>query len=211
MPYITKIERQKRHSKRWSIFIDNQYAFGVDEEIIQRLGLQEDQIVDEKELKKIIFEEEKRKAREYALNLLSIRPRTKKELEQRLKRKEFETEIISKVISRLEEVGLIDDEKFARLWTESRLASKPMGPNRLKEELWQKGISPEIIEESLKEFTNKDEQIGIAKELVKRKTRQYVSLSPEVMKRRLMGFLSRRGFSYEIIKEVLRNETTDPP
>ena len=90
-PKITVIERQKRRSRRCSLFIDGNFVCGVDEEIVLKLNLEVGQEVDEAQIRRIIFKEEARKAKDYALNLLSFRPRSTKEVRDRATKTKRET------------------------------------------------------------------------------------------------------------------------
>ncbi len=79
-----------------------------------------------------------------------------------------------------------------------------MGRYRLEQELIQKGIDKELIEKTLSNY-REEEEIELAKELTQRKlTRSYQNLDKITTKRRLYGFLQRRGFSYDIIQEVMK-------
>ncbi|MCK4261812.1 RecX family transcriptional regulator, partial [bacterium] len=116
MPKITAIERQKHRPRRRSLFIDGNFVCGVDEEIVLKLNLEVGQEVNQEEISRIIFKEETRKAKEYALNLLSFRPRSSKEVRDRLKRKDYDEKVIEEAVENLGRIGLLNDEEFARSW-----------------------------------------------------------------------------------------------
>ncbi|MCJ7498163.1 MAG: RecX family transcriptional regulator, partial [candidate division Zixibacteria bacterium] len=88
-----------------------------------------------------------------------------------------------------------------------KISNKPQGKILLKQELWKKGIKEETIEKVLKEyFEDEDKELNLAKKLLEKRKKRYENLDKNVAKRRMMSFLLRRGFSYEIIKQVLKIE-----
>jgi regulatory protein len=201
---ITKIETQEKNPKRKSIYLDEQFAFGLDQETVYRYGLREGNRLAQKKIDEILKSEERRRAKEKALNYLSYRARSEKEIKDKLKKKEFPGTIIDEVISDLKRLNLVDDFEFASLWIKDRLEHKPKGERVLKLELLKKGIKKEIIQKALEEFyPSKTEEMEIALELVKKRERRYKDLDKMVAKRRLFNFLLRRGFSYEVVREAL--------
>jgi regulatory protein len=201
---ITKIETQEKNPKRKSIYLDEQFAFGLDQETVYRYELREGDRLAQKKIDEILKSEERRRAKEKALNYLSYRARSEKEIKDKLKKKEFPGTIIDEVISDLKRLNLVDDFEFASLWIKDRLEHKPKGERVLKLELLKKGIKKEIIQKALEEFyPSKTEEMEIALELVKKRERRYKDLDKMVAKRRLFNFLLRRGFSYEVVREAL--------
>ena len=90
------------------------------------------------------------------------------------------------------------------MWVESRIRTRPMGRYRLYQELIQKGIDRDLIEKTLNNY-REEEEVKPAKELAQRKLKKsYQNLDEVTTKRRLYGFLQRRGFSYDTIQEVLK-------
>jgi regulatory protein len=207
MPRVTKIEPQKRNPKRWSVFLEDKFAFGLDEEVLSRYGLKEGQKLERKEIEKIIQSEIQREAKELSLKFLSYRMRSEKEVRDKLKSKGFAKDLIDKVIEGLKRVNLLDDYEFASAWIRDRLSNNPRGKALLKQELYKKGIKQEIIEKTLKEhFADEAEELGLAQKLLDKRMKRYENLEPSVAKRRMSDFLLRRGFSYDIVKQALRIE-----
>ncbi|MCK4325618.1 RecX family transcriptional regulator [bacterium] len=203
MPKITAIERQKHRPRRRSLFIDDSFVCGVDEEIVLKLNLEVGQEVDEEKITRIIFKEEARKAKDYALNLLSFRPRSSKEVRDRLKRKDYDEKVIEEAVENLGRIGLLSDEEFARSWAQSRMQGKPMGRKLLEQELRQKGIDKEIIEKISEATYSQHDEETLALTLAKKKLKGYRDLDDLTIKRRLYSYLGRRGFSPDTISEVL--------
>jgi len=207
MPRITKIEPQKKNPKRRSVFLDERFAFGLDEEVVYKYGLKVGQELEQKKIDQIIEAETKKEAKEIALRFLSYRMRSEKEVRDKLKKKEFAEDLIIEVIKDLKRVNLVDDYEFASAFIRDRISNNPRGKILLKQELWKKGIKKEIIEKSLREyFKDENLELILAKELLQKRKKRYENLDENVAKRRLMSFLLRRGFSYDIVKQVLRIE-----
>jgi regulatory protein len=176
---ITKIERQTRRPKRVSVFVDGVFAFGADQEVVAELGLGIDKEIEPDVLRKAVEKEEERKVREKALRYLSFRNRSVKELKDFLLGKGYDPGIVSHTLTRLEGVG-------------GRL---------LEQELRQKGIKTEIIRE-VKEGLGDEEERALT--LARARLERMKGLGEETAKRRLVGFLRRRGFSGETVYEVVR-------
>lgn len=205
MPTITdiKAERVKRRKER-VVYVDGEKAFSLTEETYLRFGLTVGQTIAQAELQDMMLTDGVARAREQALRLLNYRMRTRKELEQRLRRNEWSHEVIECVMERLEKAGFIDDRQYARLWVDERLRLKPVGLNMLRRELKRKGIDAETVEATLKAYDDQDEEAARAYDLLSRRAHQYVNLEPPVAQRRMTGFLARRGFNQGVIYQVVR-------
>lgn len=197
---ITKIETQKRNPRRRSVYINGKFAFGVDEEIISRLGLEKGEELSERKITEILSQKTETEAKEAALKFLSFRRRTEKEVSDKLKKRGFDSGTVTITIDKLKDYDLINDVEFATAWVNERLAHKPRGKKLLRQELWKKGIKKEIIDQVIEELC-KDEDKA-ASELLEKIKRRYRNLEPQVARRRMLGVLLRRGFSYEIAKNT---------
>jgi regulatory protein len=207
MPRITKIESQKKNPKRRSIFLDGEFAFGLDEEVLYKYGLKIGEELDQKKIDQILESEVKKESKDAALKFLSYRMRSEKEVRDKLKKKEFANDLIDEVIKDLKRINLIDDSNFASAFVRDKISNKPQGKILLKQELWKKGIKDETIEKVLKEyFEDEEEELNLAKNLLEKRKKRYENLDKNIAKRRMMSFLLRRGFSYEIVKQALKIE-----
>ena len=198
---ITKIEAQKRNPRRRSVFIDGKFAFGVDEEVVSRLGLEKGEGLTEQKIKNILIQKSENEAKEVALRFLSFRRRTEKEIKDKLKKKGFDERTIKSTIAKLKDYDLINDSEFATAWVKERLAYKPRGKKLLRQELWKKGIKKDIIDQVTEELCQDEDKS--ASELLEKIKKRYKSLEPKVARRRMLSLLLRRGFSYEIAKNTL--------
>jgi regulatory protein len=145
------------------------------------------------------------KARNAAYRLLTYRPRSKAEVEAKLRDKEFNDAIIGAVLADLERLGYVNDRKFAHDWTRSRIRLRGFGGRRIGLELKNKGIGQEMIREVFAEVFSDETESETAKRVVEKRLNTMKALDRETRRRRLAGFLERKGFSFEIIRTVLRD------
>lgn len=196
---ITALEPQKMSKNRFNLFVDTEFVAGVDAGTIAEMGLYAGKEVSKNELLSLGDEESYSRCLDKAFLLLSIRMQTEHELWEKLGKK-FSKQVIARTIARLKTLGYVDDRIFATQWVETRSISR--GPSLLRMELIKKGIRKEIIDEVL-QLLDKEKQIISAKSLVASKDKP--NLSSEERYKKLGGLLSRRGFSYEVVKEALKN------
>ena len=138
----------------------------------------------------------------YAFILLKFRPRSEYELRQRLKRRGFPESTVKETLFFLREKDLVNDREFARMWVESRL-KRPLGINRIKQELKIKGIDRHLIEQIIESIQDKYNEEKVIKDLVCRRWEKLKHLEPVKAKRRLFLYLLRRGFSSERIQDAI--------
>ena len=140
-----------------------------------------------------------------ALNALVARAKSKGELVAHLKKRGIEDEVAAATIFRLQEAGLINDEEFARAWTQSRHNSKKLSKRIIAGELRTRGVDQNSIDTALDEIDDEDEY-RMASELVTKKLRSMNGLEPDVMKRRLFGLLARKGYHAGIVTRVIKEQ-----
>ena len=150
------------------------------------------------------------KARNLTLRMLTHSPRTRAQLERSLYRREYEEEIITRVLDRIEEAGLIDDAAFAKGWVSSRHHSRRLSRRALSQELRTRGIEEETVREAVAEVSDEDESEA-ARALVRKRLAGSRGKDPETRIRRAVGALARKGYpgglSYRIVREELDAET----
>jgi regulatory protein len=152
-----------------------------------------------------VNDKEHTRAKNAAYRFLTYRPRSRSEIETKLRDKEFNDAIIEAVLADLARLGYVNDLQFARQWTQSRSRLQGFGRRRIGQELKSKGIGREIIQEVFNEVFSEDTEIETAKRVAGKKLNTMGSLDRETRRRRLAGFLERKGFSFEIIRTVLRD------
>jgi len=141
-------------------------------------------------------------AKTACFRLLKIRPRSEHELRSRLLQKGFENKVIEEAIAAIAKIGLIDDLEFARLWVSSRI-KRPLGLKRLSFELKQKGVDKDIIEKVVGEYNCPEKEEEVIRELLEQKLKKLSGLDRHKIKERLWGFFLRKGFSKDIVYDVL--------
>ena len=143
------------------------------------------------------------KARAYAFLLLKFRLRSENELKVRLKQKGFSEELSQDTVNFLKGKEFIDDRVFARGWVASRLR-RPFGLRKIRQELLQKGLDQEIIENSLSQVKENYDENQIVSQLAQQRFSKLKGIEPLKAKARVYAYLIRRGFSPEVIGEVVK-------
>lgn len=142
------------------------------------------------------------------LDSLTGQARTRKELADKLARREVPGEVAAELLDRFTEVGLIDDSAYARQWVESRHRSRGLAPRALAQELRRKGVGDEEAKEALEQI-GEDDQRAAARALVDRKLRSMSGLDRQVATRRLAGLLARKGYAAGLAFSVVREALAD--
>lgn len=142
------------------------------------------------------------KAKDYAFLLLKFRARSEKEIYTRLKKKKFKETTIKETLTFLKDEGFIDDRLFARSWIESRL-KKSLGLGRIRGELRLKGIDQKIIDKAISQAGKTYSEEDRVAEIAARRFSRLTNLEPPVAKRRIYTYLLRRGFTPEIVEEIV--------
>lgn len=155
----------------------------------------------------LLKKEDKRnlnRAREYALRLLEYRERSEQEIKERMARKNYNERLIKSTIKSLKNHNLVNDRRFARMWAESCLR-RSYGRWKVQSDLDKKGINEEIVEEVLRESYSKVDEVQIALALIQKKW-PFLKEEKNTLLRRVSDFLKRRGFPFEVIAEVIRQQ-----
>ncbi len=138
------------------------------------------------------------------MRLLRFRPRSVKEMAQRLKQKGHRGLVIARVIDELEEKKLLDDRVFCRLWIGDRMNIKPAGRSLITRELKAKGVDDGTIAAAFGELEGSFDEYEIAMPLVRGKIAHMKGMDREKAKKKLLDFLGRRGFSYNTIWKIIK-------
>ena len=148
-------------------------------------------------------EEERQRIREAAFRLLAVRARSARELRQRLGKKRFAPELVDEIIEDLKAKGYQSDEDFARQYAREKWTSSGWGPRRIGQELRLKGIAPELTDQVLGETFTSTDLVGAVLPLALKHWRATEGLPAETRRRRITGFLQRRGYDWGTINQVL--------
>lgn len=142
-------------------------------------------------------------ARQIVLRQLTMAPRTRQQLADKLRQKGCDDDVAAVVLNRMEELGLVDDAAYARMLVRSRQESKGLASRALSQELRRKGVPDELIESALADV-EPDSERGRARELVDKRLRTMRGLDKAVLTRRLAGFLARKGYESAVAFQVIR-------
>ena len=194
---ITKITQQVKRADRYSIFVDEKYSFSLSEAALLESKLHSGQELTREqvgEYKKLSADD---KLYNQTLRYVAMRPRTAWEIESYLERKGGSPSLTEQILNKLTDIGLIDDEKYAKAFVADRRLLRPTSRRKLIAELKKKRISNEYIEQAVGS-EKEDEQASLA-EVIAKKRRQ-----PKYQDDlKLMQYLARQGFNYDDIKSAL--------
>jgi regulatory protein len=208
---ITSISPQVRDQDRVNVLVDGKYRFSLDVAQVGELGIKVGQEYSDEDIKRFEAESEFGKLYVRTLNYCMIRPHSAREVKDYLKKKTLPSrtktgelkngasvELTDRVLERLQKKGYVNDQKFAEYWVENRSQAKGISQRKLTFELRQKGISSQIISDTLDESARNDtEEI---QKIINKKRSKY----PDDQK--LMAYLARLGFGYDDIKQALDSD-----
>lgn len=193
---VTALRFQQRNRERVSVYLDGAYAFGLP--AIEAARLRRGQTLSDAEIAALRALDERERAYDRALRYLSFRPRSRAEMERYLQRIGLDDEVRAEVITRLEAAGYLDDAAFARFWVDNRQRFRPRSRRALSYELRQKGIGHQAVEAAIVEQSDE----SAAWQAVEGRLSRWSNLSEEELRRKISGFLARRGFGYATINQV---------
>ena len=194
---ITALKAQKRNNQRINVHLDDEFAFGISRIVAARIEL--GQQLSPEEIKELQEKDSAEKAYQRALNFLSYRPRSQAEVVRNLRKHETPENQIEETIERLLKNNLVNDEDFAQLWVENRSEFRPRGAYALRMELRQKGLSDDIIDPVLNNVNEEE----LAYRAALQRGYRLRNYEWNEFRKKLSGFLSRRGFSYQIISNTV--------
>jgi regulatory protein len=198
---VTKVTPTQRDPQRVSVFIDGEFAFALPDIVAVGRGLRRGVELTLEQVRELAGIAEGEAATAAALNFVSYRPRSEREVRDRLRQKAYEPAAIDYAIEKMRDWRYLDDTAFAGFWIESRAAHSPRGKRALQAELRAKGVEREVVERVLGE-TEIDEQAA-ALEVARKRLRSLSSYDEETQRRRLSAFLARRGYGWDVVKPVL--------
>lgn len=218
---ITSIQAAPELPSHQQLFLNGSPFVVVHASLIEKFGLRIGLEIEAETIEKLIAADEVMRAKNYALRLLreekdnatvnesensrpTAKPKiyTKNEMEQRLEREGFSAKAIETAVEELIRSGHIRDRKYAENWIARRQKSNPRGKTLLKRELVERGIDRETAEQVVAKVEIENET-KVALEIAEKRMKQYKRLPVHVAKRRLHGFLTRRGFGAETVRHVL--------
>jgi regulatory protein len=194
---ITALKVQARNKQRVNVYLDGAFAFGL--AAIEAVRLKVGQALTEADVARLQGADDVEKTYERALKYLAYRPRTEAEIRRHLARQA--PAATDEVLARLRRAGLVDDQAFGRFWVENRSQFRPKSGRMLKAELRQKGLTAEQADAALAESHGGDAEA--AYQAAAGRAHRLAGLPQAEFARKLQGFLARRGFGYETIRETV--------
>lgn len=205
---ISRIENQKKRPERKNIYADGKFLAGVSAETLLKLALRTGDEIGPAQLRVLQQTESLQTAKNTALRFLSTRPRTEREIRQKLREKEFADEEIDRTLEDLRRSSLIDDREFARLYIRDALCLRPVGKVVLKRKLLFLGVEKTIVDEEVENALGNIDQtatvLALARQFVKKARTMRKNEPQEKLRGRLAAYLGRRGFGWDLIRPALR-------
>lgn len=186
--------------------MDGELAFVLDVSILSERRIDVGQHLSEGEAHDLVLAEEIRTATEAAVRLVAHRSRSEFELRGRLARKGYSPESVNAAIGKMREWKYVDDQEFARQWVASRESHRPRSSRLMKRELTSKGVDTDTAERIVDEAHIDD--YAIALDLARRWLPRVEKQDMVTRRRRLAGYLQRRGFGWEVVRKVLDETLT---
>ncbi len=201
-----KIERIAKKDRRNVIInFDDDNDLIINYEVFLKNGLRKGMDVSSDRFSFLVEENEKHKIKTGAINYLVKRIHSEKELRTKLLQKKHKLEMINEIIDELKEKELIDDYKYALIYTDEKTRTKLWGERKIKSELMKKGISNEIISQAISEKFPEENKLENAIELASKKIKSlsYKNLEKRKLAEKVYSFLASRGYDYQTSREAL--------
>jgi len=206
---ITKVELQARKKNRYNIYVNEEYAFSLHEDMLIKHRLMKGDIIDRTLMEKVMQDEERHAAYLKGLRILGRRPHSRLEMKQKLSKSGYDVRVCEYAIERLLEQGYLNDALFAQQLTDQRIAFNHKGRNYVRYELKAKGIGKDEIAKAL-EALDDDAEFEAALSLAQRKWNSTSGTEVD-KKRKTMGLLLRRGYTQSLVRRVMEHmqQTTE--
>jgi len=196
---LTRIVQQEKQKDRYSIFVDGKYSFSLSEAALLDAGLTVGQELSEEDVKHWKQESADDKVMGSALRYAAMRLRSVWEMEQYLRRKKASPALAEKILNKLININLLNDEAFAKAWVANRRLLRPTSKRKLQQELKAKRVPEEVINITLAENEEVDDRSALREIIAKKRNLPRYKADPL----KLMQYLARQGFSYGDIKGLL--------
>lgn len=208
---ITSIQRQKKDSTRASIFLDDEFAFGVCDQTVEQFRLRKGDYLDRELFEKITEFDYGIEAKRIALHYLNYRARSEKEIRERLEKEDIPDAIVVRVLEFLKENKLVDDEAWSQAFVNDKLARKPVSSKQLAYGLAQKGVPKAVIEETISNLNETETDETRAMQAAEKRWPRILrsESNPRKQKQKLYTFLAARGFEFGTIDAVYKKIGVD--
>lgn len=205
MPRVTKLEPSKRRKGWVDLHLDGAFQFRVPNPVARRARLTVGTALEPAEVEAVREASERSKAIERALSYLSYRPRSRFEVERHLRRKGYGESAASAALDHCADRGYLDDRAFAAAFARDRIRLKPRSPRMIAAELRKRGVSRSDaragVEDALEQEAVTERELALR--AAEARIRSLGSADPKTARRKLRGYLSRRGFRWEVARQAM--------
>ncbi len=201
MAIITKIEAQKKNDDRVNIYVNDEFFIAIFTELVYTFNLKKGMTIEEESLKHILKEEMYMKAKNKALNILAKADQSEKKIREKLS-SDFEDDTIDMVIEFLKKNNFINDDILAQKIVNTNVNLNRCGKNRIKQNLYNKGIDKQSIDDAISDIDT-DVEFENAMYLAKKRYDRVKKEDKRKIYQKISQHLAYKGFSYDIIKRVL--------
>ena len=201
MSVITKIEVQKKNQDRVNVYVDEKFFMAIYKELVFTFNLKKGDNIDEDNLRQILNDEMFLKGKNKALNILSKSSQSEKKIREKLI-EDFEEDVIEKVIEFLKKYNFINDNELASKIVNTNVNLNKYGKNKIKQNLYNKGIEKSAIDEAMSNI-DQDAEFENALHLAEKRYARVKNEDPKKAYAKVANHLAYKGFNYDIIKRVL--------
>ena len=201
MPIITKIESQKKSEDRVNIYVDEKFFMAIYKELVFTFNLKKGDIIEEDNLREILKDEMFLKGKNKALNILSKASQSEKKMREKLK-DDFDEDTIDDIVDFLKKYNFINDNELASKIVTTNVTLNKYGKNKIKQNLYNKGLERSSIDEAISEI-DQDVEFENALYLAEKRYERVKKEDPKKAYAKVANHLAYKGFSYDIIKSVL--------
>lgn len=199
---ITNIEQQKKNKNRMSIYIDNEYAFGLNISIYEKYNLKKNMEVTEEFIEEVLINEEKNKAVNQGLKILTASQKTEKEVRDKLGVLDFEKDIINYAVDYLKEQRYINDEQYTESFIKDQLNFSKDGRRKIRTKLYRKGIDMETIDRMISVIAD-DVFIENALFVARKRLKTMTFGDEHERDQKIFRFLFYKGYDFDIVKKAV--------
>lgn len=201
MAIITKIEAQKKSEDRVNIYVNDEFFMAIFKELIFTFNLKKGDEIDQEHLQSILKDEMFIKAKNKALSIISKADQSEKKIREKLFA-DFEEDVIDRVMEFLKEYNFVNDTILAQKIVNTNVNLNKCGKNRIKQNLYNKGIDKESIDNAVSEIDT-DLEFENAMYLAKKRYERVKKEDKRKVYQKISQHLAYKGFNYDIIKRVL--------
>lgn len=199
---IVGVSKAKKKGNCFVNFSNGEWIL-VNTDLILKYNLQKDKVINQDIIKQIENDQNLIDAKQRSLNYATYKPRTEKQVRDKLKELKFEAELIDVCINFLYEFNYLDDARFALTFAKDYKLLKPASDEKIKQELLKRGISKPLAEKVVKDLFTEDDLLIQIEKACDKKLRMLRNKPKEKMKSSLISFLQRQGFEWELIKQAI--------